>query len=83
MNRMQAKTHDGPGNYMGKVYQLYYMALLKSRYKKIFMQQAYFILLLTNPHTVRCIVKIPYFQGLITSLFEESSFSFRDNLADS
>lgn len=63
--------------------QLYYIALLKHRCKRIFMQQAYFIQLLTNSHTVMCTVKIPYFPGLITSLFEESFFNFRDNLADS
>lgn len=63
--------------------QLCYIALLNSRYKRIFMQQAYFIQLLPNSHTVRSTVKIPYFQGLIPSFFVESSFNLRDNLADS
>lgn len=47
------------------------------------MQQAYFVQFPTNSHAVRRTVKIPYFQGLITSLFEESSFNFTDNLAAS
>lgn len=44
-----------PGNDMQKVWrQLYYTALLKHRCKRIFMQQAYFIQLLPNSHTVTC-----------------------------
>lgn len=73
-----------PGNDIKKCeLQLYYIALLKPRYKRISMQQAYFIQLLPNSYTVRWTVKIPYFQGPIPCFFEESSFNLRDNLADS